>query len=382
MTVNCRSVVDKKAELAACINYTKPDIICGTDLWLKRIQPGKPTRKDAIKSSEVFPKNFKIYRNDRGTLVGGVFVGINEDLISTENTSIITECEIEWSKVKLKNNIASFYILHRNMKDLDIMRLSLDKLTNGKPKHVIIAGDFNCPDLDWVNMEIKTLELWADKWGMKFNAKKCYIMSMRQKSSYFYQLDQHILEQVKTNPYLGHNISDDLKWSSHISKITSKASCTLGFLRRNLRECPQECKKLAYLGMVRSTLEYGCLIWDPYTDKNIDKLESIQKRAARFINHDYKSRESGCVTNMLKDLELKPLQERRKHIRLTMFYKVVEGLVPAIASEDYLKEIRNKRKRKAKQYEGFETSNIIDRQTVNNSRPFELIQFKTDTRKN
>jgi hypothetical protein len=33
-----------------------------------------------------------------------------------------------------------------------------------------------------------------------------------------------------------------------------------------------------------------------------------------------------------------------------MFYKVVEGLVPAIAPEDYLKEIRNTRKRKAKQY--------------------------------
>ena len=126
--------------------------------------------------------------------------------------------------------------------------------------------------------------------------------------------------------------------------------------------------------MVRSTLEYGCLIWDPYTNKNIDKLERLQKRAARFIKDDYKSRESGCVTNMLKDLELKPLQERRKPIRLTMFYKVVEGLVLAIASEDYLKEIRNKRKRKAKQYEGLET--------VNNSRSFELIQFKTDIRKN
>ena len=77
------------------------DIICGTESWLKGIQPGKPTRKDVIKSSEVFPENFKIYRNDRGTLSGGVFVGIHEDLISTENTSIITECEIEWSKVKL-----------------------------------------------------------------------------------------------------------------------------------------------------------------------------------------------------------------------------------------------------------------------------------------
>ena len=83
---------------------------------------------------------------------GGVFVGIHEDLISTENTSIITECEIEWSKVKLKNNkdlhTASFYMPRRNMKDLDNLRLSLDKLTNGKPKHVIIAGDFNCPDID------------------------------------------------------------------------------------------------------------------------------------------------------------------------------------------------------------------------------------------
>jgi hypothetical protein len=127
MTVNCRSVVNTKAELTACINYTKPDIICGTESWLKGIQPGKPTRKDAIKSSEVFPKNFKINRNDRGTIGGGVFVGIHKDLISTENTSIITECEIEWSKVKLKNNkdlhIASLYMSHRNMKDLDNLRL-------------------------------------------------------------------------------------------------------------------------------------------------------------------------------------------------------------------------------------------------------------------
>ena len=69
----------------------------------------------------------------------------------------------------------------------------------------------------------QSLELWPDKWGMKFSAKKCYIMSMRHKSNYFYQLDQHILEQVKTNPCLGLSISDDLQWGSHIIKITSKA---------------------------------------------------------------------------------------------------------------------------------------------------------------
>jgi hypothetical protein len=110
---------------------------------------------------------------------------------------------------------------------------------------------------------------------------------------------------------------------------------------------------IAYLAMIRSTLECGCLIWDPYTNKNIDKLESIQKRTARFIKHDHKSRERGCVTNMHID-KLESIQKR--------------GLVPAIAPEDYLKEIRNTRKTKAKQYDGFETSNIIDRQTVNSLR--------------
>jgi hypothetical protein len=54
--------------------------------------------------------------------------------------------------------------------------------------------------------------------------------------------------------------------------------------------------------------------------------------------------------------------------RKTSINKYVEGLVPAIASEDYLKEIRNKRKRKAKQYEGLET--------VNNSRTRIVLYFQ------
>ena len=123
----------------------------------------------------------------------------------------------------------------------------------------------NTKDHQTLQEDLKALEVWALNWGMKFNAKKCYIMSFKQKSTHFYQLDNHILEQVQTNPYLGLNISDDLKWTSHIGKTTSKASCTLGFLRRNLRQCPQECKKLAYLAMVRSVLEYGAVIWDPFT---------------------------------------------------------------------------------------------------------------------
>ena len=89
--------------------------------------------------------------------------------------------------------------------------------------------------------DLQQLEIWAKKWGMRFNAKKCYIMSINNKSSHFYELDKHILQQVPENPYLGITISEDFKWTSHINKISWKANSTLGFLRRNLKHCPESC---------------------------------------------------------------------------------------------------------------------------------------------
>ena len=83
----------------------------------------------------------------------------------------------------------------------------------------------------------KNLEKWASDWGMRFNAKKCYILSMKKKSNHPYTLNNQILEQVPSNPYLGLQIAEDFKWKEHINNTCKKASSTLGFLRRNLQHC-------------------------------------------------------------------------------------------------------------------------------------------------
>jgi hypothetical protein len=49
-------------------------------------------------------------------------------------------------------------------------------------------------------------------------------------------------------------------------------------------------------------MEYGGIIWDPYTETNSKRLERIQRQAARFITGDYRSREEGSVSNMLVKL--------------------------------------------------------------------------------
>ena len=186
----------------------------------------------------------------------------------------------------------------------------------------------NIRDHQILQEDLKNLELWAKEWGMQFNAKKCYVLSISRKSSYYYQLNDTILQDVKSNPYLGLNISSDLKWSNHVNSVCEKASSTLGFIKRNLKHCPETTRHMAYVSLVRSVLEYGATIWDPYLQCDINRLEKVQRRAARFITGDYTSRTPGCMTNMLESLNLSPLAQRRKELRLTFLFKISERLVP------------------------------------------------------
>ena len=67
--------------------------------------------------------------------------------------------------------------------------------------------------------------------------------------------------------------------------------------------------------------------------KHIYQLEIIQRRAARFILNDYKRDSS--VTAMLKKLNLTPLEERRRKLRVRLMDKIISGDV-SIPKEDYL----------------------------------------------
>ena len=72
--------------------------------------------------------------------------------------------------------------------------------------------------------------------------------------------------------------------------MCTKANRTLGFLRRNLHSCPQEVKEAAYK-IGAPSLDYGSSVWDPPGVVLQEELESVQKRAARFVtgNYDYET---------------------------------------------------------------------------------------------
>ena len=106
----------------------------------------------------------------------------------------------------------------------------------------------------------------------------------------------------------------------HIATITNKVNSNLSFLRRNLKGYPEKLKQTAYF----SFMEYGANVWDPYQKYNSEKVERVQRRAARFV----KRRHTKCssVSDMLDELGWPPLSHRRQQARLILFYKIINGL--------------------------------------------------------
>ena len=169
--------------------------------------------------------------------------------------------------------------------------------------------------------DIDRLGSWARKWGMRFQPVKCNMMQLTRKRikkiHASYTLEGTNLENVESIKYLGVTITSDLRWNTHVSNVCTKANRTLGFLRRNLYSCPQEVKEAAYKGLVHSVLDYGSSIWDPPGVVLQEELESVQKRAARFVTGNY-NYETGSMTDILGQLKWEYLKKRRKDNRLKL----------------------------------------------------------------
>jgi hypothetical protein len=99
------------------------------------------------------------------------------------------------------------------------------------------------------------------------------------------------------------------------------------FLRRNLYNCTKKARERTYHSLVVPTLNYAAAAWDPYQARDINQLEQVQRRGARFVHNNHWDRSPGCVSHMLKDLGWRPLQEIRQDLRLTLLYKIQHHLV-------------------------------------------------------
>ena len=199
-------------------------------------------------------------------------------------------------------------------------------------------------DCHSLNQDLQKLQEWEDKWLMEFNASKCHAMTITNKKNPItrdYTLHGHRLERVNSAKYLGVELSSDLKWGKHVSRIVTKANQTSAFITRNLEGCPLATQALCFKALVRPILEYGNVIWDPHQQHLIHSLEMVQRRAARRMHHDFSPQTS--ASNLVDILGLERLETRRKRNKITTLFKVANRFLDIPASNHISYANRNTR---------------------------------------
>ena len=86
-------------------------------------------------------------------------------------------------------------------------------------------------------------------------------------------------------------------------------------------------------------------LWDPHTTSNTQRLEMVQRGAARWVVNNNKYRHgpnTTSVTDILHQLNWITLAERRKQARLILLYKIAHNLV-AVNIEQHLVKLSQTR---------------------------------------
>jgi hypothetical protein len=150
-----------------------------------------------------------------------------------------------------------------------------------------------------------------------------------------YLVNDTILERTDSATYLGILFDQKLSFGEHIEQIVKKANSAMYFIKRVFSKSSKEIKEKVYFALVRSKLEYAATAWDPFRLVQIDKLERVQRRAARFVMNEYDTTYS--VSEMLNKLNWDSLSARRQFARLKNFYLVYNEIGGWVDLFEYLK---------------------------------------------
>ena len=194
-----------------------------------------------------------------------------------------------------------------------------------------------------INHDLNMIKKWAYQWKMTFNpdpSKQAeQVIFSRKRSNqnhptvFFQDIPVYIVEEHK---HLGLLLDEKLSFSSHIKDILTKANKGIGMIKFLSRYLPRATLDQIYKLHVRPHFDYCDVIYhvppthNPFTlctSQNylMNRLETMQYTAALAITGTWKgtSREK-----IYKELGWESLSDRRWYRRLTLFFKIFNGLTP------------------------------------------------------
>ena len=182
-------------------------------------------------------------------------------------------------------------------------------------------------DQESLQQDLLKLSEWSRLWLLEFSIQKCKLVQYGNvRYDFEYKLKdkdgrlQVLLKDTKEKD-LAIWFQNTLKFEEHINYVVNRANRLVGLIKRTFKSLDRDSFLTLYKSLVRSILDYGGSVYYPYTKKNIQLIENIQRRATRILP-ELKGLSYG---ERLKSLKLPTMHHRRKRYDIIQLFKIVHG---------------------------------------------------------
>ncbi|KAJ3665857.1 hypothetical protein Zmor_001324 [Zophobas morio] len=175
----------------------------------------------------------------------------------------------------------------------------------------------------WMALTQDLLEVckWSSEWLLPLNIAKCRVLYIGNANpQHTYLIDGVDMCKSDSHVDLGVFVTSTLSWSEHVLSTIRKANKMVYLLGRAFARSHISVISKLYKSYVRPVLEFANYIWSPILQRDIELLESVQRRATRIpfgrIRPQYADR--------LVMMGLPTLSNRRKRGDLILTFRALK----------------------------------------------------------
>jgi Reverse transcriptase (RNA-dependent DNA polymerase). len=186
---------------------------------------------------------------------------------------------------------------------------------------VKLYKSITCPeDYLLLQRDLDRFSEWLSLNGMELSLHKCFVMEFSRSKGmrpFIYHLNSVPLQHVSQMKDLGIIFDRNLSFIPQISNLSMRCFRILGYIFRNSKGLSADSFSLLYKSLVRSLLEYACVVWSPYYEVHCNTLDRVQKKFLSYFRYRFPHRNSN----------LDSLVDRRKNADIKFIEKLIEGQV-------------------------------------------------------
>ena len=129
-------------------------------------------------------------------------------------------------------------------------------------------------------------------------------------------------------------IDENLRWQTHIDKLSEKIASGIGAVKRIRDFVPTPTLHCIYNALIQSQFDYCNIVWGNCGKTLFDRLQKLQNRAARVLTF---SRYDADANRLFRQLNWKDLSTQFQMKKALMVYNSLNDLVTGYLSSKFVK---------------------------------------------